>query len=122
MFETLDIMISLAVVFLILSMVHKYLVSLIKRLLSIKAKVVAEEMETFIGENTVQYLIPYLEKKAKHFNLPEPQHGLRLIRRHNDRQIHVIPAPFAGCSDTFNYYIVDLNQGGNRGKEGRCSF
>ena len=45
MFETLDIMISLAVVFLILSMVHKYLVSLIKRLLSIKAKVVADEMK-----------------------------------------------------------------------------
>jgi hypothetical protein len=62
MFETLDIMISLAVVFLILSMVHKYPVSLIKRLLSIKAKVVAEEMKTFVGENNVQYLIPYLEK------------------------------------------------------------
>jgi hypothetical protein len=46
MFEMLDIMISLAVVFLILSMVHKYLVSLIKRLLSIKAKVVADEMKT----------------------------------------------------------------------------
>jgi hypothetical protein len=46
MFETLDIMISLAVVFLILSMVHKYLVSLIKRLLSVKAKVVADEMKT----------------------------------------------------------------------------
>ena len=44
MFEALDIMISLAVVFLILSMIHKYLVSLIKRVLSIKAKVVAEEM------------------------------------------------------------------------------
>ena len=54
MFETLDIMIALAVVFLILSMVHKYLVSPVKRMLSIKAKVVAEEMETFIGENTVQ--------------------------------------------------------------------
>ena len=62
MFETLDIMISLAVVFLILSMVHKYPVSLIKRLLSIKAKVIADEMKTFVGENTVQYLIPYLEK------------------------------------------------------------
>jgi hypothetical protein len=46
MFETLDIMISLAVMFLILSMVHKYLVSLIKRALSIKAKVVADEMKT----------------------------------------------------------------------------
>ena len=81
MFETLDIMISLAVVFLILSMVHKYLVSLIKRLLSIKAKVVAEEMKTFVGENTVQYLIPYLEKKAKHLNFLEQQHGVPLIRK-----------------------------------------
>ena len=81
MFETLDVMISLAVVFLILSMVHKYLVSLIKRLLSIKAKVVAEEMETFIVENTVQYLIPYLEKKAKHLNFLEQQHGVPLIRK-----------------------------------------
>jgi hypothetical protein len=81
MFETLDIMISLAVVFLILSMVHKYLVSLIKRLLSIKAKVVAEEMKTLVGENTVQYLIPYLEKKAKHLNFLEQQHGIPLIRR-----------------------------------------
>ena len=81
MFETLDIMISLAVVFLILSMVHKYLVSLIKRLLSIKAKVVAEEMKTFIGENTVQYLIPYLEKKAKHLNFLEQQYGVPLVRK-----------------------------------------
>jgi hypothetical protein len=42
MFGTLDIMTSLAVVFLILSMVHEYLVSVVRRLLSIKAKVVAE--------------------------------------------------------------------------------
>jgi hypothetical protein len=81
MFETLDIMISLAVVFLILSMVHKYLVSLIKRLLSIKAKVVADEMKTFVGENTAQYLIPYLEKNAKHLNFLEQQHGVPLIRK-----------------------------------------
>ncbi|UCG66900.1 MAG: hypothetical protein JSW12_07860 [Deltaproteobacteria bacterium] len=81
MFDTLDIMISLAVVFLILSMVHKYLVSLIKRLLSIKAKVVAKEMKTFVGENTMQYLIPYLEKKAKHLNFLEQQHGIPLIRK-----------------------------------------
>jgi hypothetical protein len=82
--------------------VHNYLVSLIKRLLSIKAKVVAEEMKAFVGENTIQYLVPYLEKKANRLNLPEPQHGVRLIRRHNDRQIHVIPAPFAGWLPIFN--------------------
>jgi len=81
MFETLDIMISLAVVFLILSMVHKYLVSVIKRVLSIKAKVVAEEMKTFVGENTIQYLIPYLEKKANHLNFLEQQHGVPFIRK-----------------------------------------
>ncbi|MBW1717744.1 MAG: hypothetical protein JRJ77_18360 [Deltaproteobacteria bacterium] len=75
MFETLDVMISLGVVFLILSMVHKYLMSLIKRLLSIKAEVVAEEMKTFIGENTSKFLIPYLEKKAKYLNCLDQRHG-----------------------------------------------
>ncbi len=35
MFETLDIMILLAVVFLILRMVHKYLMSVVKRLFKI---------------------------------------------------------------------------------------
>ena len=74
MFETLDIMISLVVVFLILSMIHKYL-------LSIKAKIIAEEMKTFVGENTAQYLIPYLEKNAKHLNFLEQQHGVPLIRK-----------------------------------------
>jgi hypothetical protein len=58
MFGTLDIMIALAVAFLILSVVGNYMGSLIKRMLSIKAKVVAEEMKTFVEENTVQYLIP----------------------------------------------------------------
>lgn len=71
MFETLDIMISLGVVFLILSMVLKYLISMIKRLLKVKASVVAEEMRTFVGENTSKYLIPYLEKKAMHLNFLE---------------------------------------------------
>ena len=68
MFETLDVMLSLAVVFLILSMVNKYLMSIIKRALRIKAGVAAEEMKTFIGENTVKLLIPYLDKKARHLN------------------------------------------------------
>ncbi len=71
MFTTLDVMISIAVVFLILSMAHKYLMSFIKRLLKIKAKVIAAEMTTFVGENTSKYLIPYLEKKAKHLNFLE---------------------------------------------------
>ena len=68
MFETLDIMISLGVVFLILSMILKYLLSFTKRIFNTKAKVVAEEMKTFVGENTSKYLIPYLEQKAKHLN------------------------------------------------------
>ncbi len=71
MFQTLDLMISLSVVFLILSMVLKYIMAMIKRVLKTKANVIAEEMETFVGENTSKYLIPYLEKKAKHLNLLE---------------------------------------------------
>ncbi len=64
MFETLDTMISLGVIFLILSMVNKYLISLVKRIFKIKAKVITKELETFIGEKTSKYLIPYLEEKA----------------------------------------------------------
>ncbi len=71
MFETLDLMISLSVVFLILSMVLKYLMTMIKRVLKTKANVIAEEMETFVGEKTSTYLIPYLEKNAKHLNFLE---------------------------------------------------
>jgi hypothetical protein len=68
MFQTLDVMISLGVVFLILSMVHKYIMSMVKRLLKVKATVIAEEMKTFVGENTSRYLIPYLRNKAKYLN------------------------------------------------------
>ncbi len=59
MFETLDIMISLGVVFLILSMVLKYLMSMIKRLLKVKASVVAEEMRIFVGENDLSFFPAY---------------------------------------------------------------
>lgn len=69
MFETLDTMISLGVVFLILSMVNKYLISFIKRLFKVKAKTIAKEMETLVGENTTKLLVPYLEKNAKHLNI-----------------------------------------------------
>ena len=68
MFQTFDVMISLGVVFLILSMVHKYLMSIIKRGSKVKAKIVREEMEVFVGKNTSQYLIPYLDKKAHYLN------------------------------------------------------
>ena len=87
MFETLDTMISLGVVFLILSMVHKYLMSLVKRFFNIKAKVVAEEMKTFIGINTAKYLIPYLEKKAKHLNFLECIKGENVLRQLNKEQL-----------------------------------
>lgn len=71
MLESLDIMISLGVIFLVLSMVQKYVVSLLKRLLKTKAKVVSKEMKTFIGEHTSQYLELYVKHKAKHLNLFE---------------------------------------------------
>jgi len=78
MFELMDIMIALAMVYLILSMAHKYLMSAIKRLLNIKATVIAEEMKAFIGENTTQYLIPHIEKNVKHLNILD---GTRFLGR-----------------------------------------
>lgn len=81
MFETLDTMISLGVIFLILSMVNKYLISLVKRIFKIKAKVITKELETFIGEKTSKYLIPYLEKKAKHLNFLDEKRRLRLLSK-----------------------------------------
>jgi Glu-tRNA(Gln) amidotransferase subunit E-like FAD-binding protein len=93
-FETLDVVISLAVVFLILSMVHKYLMSIIKRLLKIKANVVAEEMKTFVGQNASEYLIPYLAKKAQYLNFLEDtrikrgrKEGDKGLRRLNKEQL-----------------------------------
>ena len=71
MFESLDIMISLGVVFLILSMILKYAMTVIKRIFKTKAKVIAEEMRVFVGENTSRYLIPYLDKRARHLNFLE---------------------------------------------------
>jgi hypothetical protein len=68
MFQTLDVMISLAVVFLILSMTLKFFMSMIKRGLKTKAKVVSEEMKTFIGEKTSTYFIPYIENQATYLN------------------------------------------------------
>ena len=97
MFETLDIMISFGIVFLILSMVHKYLMSMVKRLLKVKASVVAEEMRTFVGENTSKYLIPYLEKRAKHLNfleetkkkmgLQKGENGLRQLNKDQLKEV-----------------------------------
>jgi hypothetical protein len=104
MFETLDIMISLGVVFLILSMVLKYLMSMIKRLLKVKASVVAVEMKTFVGENTSKYLIPYLEKKAMHLNfldatrnrmgLKKGEKGLRQLNKDQLKEVVVAVKDF----------------------------
>ncbi len=85
MFETLDTVLAIGVVFLIFSMVHKYLMSIVKRVFKIKAKVIASEMRTFIGENTTELLIPYLENRAKHLNFLENikngEKGLRLLNK-----------------------------------------
>lgn len=81
MFETLDTMISLGVIFLILSMVNKYLISLVKRIFRTKAKVITKEMETFIGEKTSKYMLPWLEKKAKHLNFLDGKKQLRLMNK-----------------------------------------
>lgn len=81
MFETLDTMISFGVIFLILSMVNKYIISFVKRVFKIKAKVITKELETFIGEKTSKYLIPYLEKKAKHLNFLDDSNRLRKLSK-----------------------------------------
>ncbi|MBT3880313.1 MAG: hypothetical protein HON76_05335 [Candidatus Scalindua sp.] len=56
MFESLDVAIAIRVIFLIFSMVNKYLVSLVKCFLKMKAKVITGEMEAFIGKNTTKSL------------------------------------------------------------------
>ena len=112
MFETLDIMISLGVVFLVLSMVHKYLMSMIKRLLKIKAKVIAGEMETFVGENTSKLLIPYLEKKAKHLNFLEDIKKKRWWRRERKKGLREISKK--QLEETVNKLAEFLN-----GKDGK---
>jgi hypothetical protein len=62
-------------------MVNKYLISLVKRIFKIKAKVITKELETFIGEKTSKYLIPYLEEKAKHLNFLDEKKRLRQLNK-----------------------------------------
>ncbi len=93
MFQALDTMISLGVIFLILSMVNKYLISLVKRIFKIKAKVITKEMETFIGEKTSKYLIPYLEKRAKHLNFLDEKKRLRQL---NKEQLKMVVGKLEG--------------------------
>ncbi len=87
MFETLDTLISLGVIFLILSMIHKYVMSMVKRFFKIKATVVAEEMKTFVGENTIKYMIPFLEKNAKHQNVLDIIKGKNALRELSEEQL-----------------------------------
>lgn len=65
MFQTLDVMISFGVVFLILSMVHKYFLSIVKRLCRIKANVIADTMKDFLGRDIYTNLVPFIEKKSQ---------------------------------------------------------
>lgn len=69
MFQTLEVLIALSVVYLIFSMILKYLMTVVKRLLKTRANVVAKEMKDFFGEQTSSFLVPYIEKKAEDFNL-----------------------------------------------------
>ncbi len=71
MFQTLEVLIALSVVYLIFSMILKYLMTVVKRLLKTKANIVAKEMKAFFGEKTSEVLVPYIEKKAEDFNLLE---------------------------------------------------
>ncbi len=89
MFQALDTMISLGVIFLILSMVNKYLISIVKRILKIKAKVITKELETFIGEKTSKYLISYLKNRAKHLNFLDEKKRLRKL---NKKQLETVVA------------------------------
>jgi ElaB/YqjD/DUF883 family membrane-anchored ribosome-binding protein len=69
MLDSLDTMISLGVIFLVLSMVLKYVMDMVKKLLRTKASVAAKEMKIFIGENTSEFLELYVRKHARHLNL-----------------------------------------------------
>ncbi len=56
MFETLDTMIALAVVYLILSMINKFILSGFKRILRVKFIVMAGELKDFTSSGLVKYL------------------------------------------------------------------
>lgn len=101
MFQTLDAMLSLAVVFLILSMVNKYLMSIVKRLLRVKANVAAEEMKTFIGDNTIKVLVPFLDAKARHLNfLAKTKKGRKGVRQLTHEQLD-------GLVDSLSEFLKD---------------
>ena len=84
MFQALDTMMSLGVIFLILSMINKYLISFVKRILKIKARVITKEMEVFVGKKTSVYLVKYLKKKAEYLNVMD---GKKFLRPLNKEQL-----------------------------------
>ncbi|MBC8551771.1 MAG: hypothetical protein H8D23_19155 [Candidatus Brocadiales bacterium] len=62
-------------------MVNKYLISFVKRILKIKARVITKEMEAFIGKKTSGYLIPYLEKRAEYLNVFDKNKHFRPLNK-----------------------------------------
>jgi hypothetical protein len=77
MLDSLDTMISLGIIFLVLSMVLKFVMSMLKRFLKTKANVAAREMKVFIGKNTSQFLELYA-KKQRHLKL---LHRTKILNR-----------------------------------------
>jgi len=69
MFETLDTLISIGVIYLILSMAHKYIISIFKRAINIRGNIVAREMSTILGNYSSEYLLAYLKKNNKYTHL-----------------------------------------------------
>lgn len=62
MFEILNIVISIGVIFLILSMIHKYVMSMVKRMFGIKAKVITAELENILDGYLIKYFNTFLMK------------------------------------------------------------
>ena len=56
MFETLDTMIALAVIYMILSMINKFILSGIKRVLNLKFRIMARELKGFASTDLLAYL------------------------------------------------------------------
>jgi hypothetical protein len=65
MFEKLDILISLALIYLILSMTHKYIMSLVKRAIKLKVRAIKGELDKFSDSEPFKLLLGFLEKKDK---------------------------------------------------------
>lgn len=60
MFEIINIVISIGVIFLILSMIHKYVMSMVKRMFGIKAKVITAELGNILDGYLIKYFNTFL--------------------------------------------------------------